>query len=124
MKTVSNKAVLFAALISFVAGCVDSEAQREADRQAHYDLMDSWRGHSAQALIDGWGSPTITFAAPNGNTVYQYHKQRQVTDPSQVNQNGVLMGGETVMMTCDTTFEISKSTNRVVTWSSRGNDCY
>ena len=122
MKTRNIKAVLFAALISFVAGCTGQSAQ---ERQA---ALDSWLGQNAQDLVDSWGYPSNQLTVPNGNTVYVYHWeghsayikpqwQRQRPDED-------IYGGQTNNMTftCDTSFEIDKN-QTVVRWTTRGTRC-
>ncbi len=126
MKTRNNKAVLFAALISFVAGCTGQSAQ---ERQA---VLDSWVGQTAQDLVDSWGYPSSQLTAPNGNTVYVYHSESDIPSiPSQGERDQEiyrgqedLSGDETQNMTwtCDTSFEIDKN-QTVVQWTTRGTRC-
>ena len=120
MKTRNNKAVLFAALISFVAGCTGQFAQ---ERQA---VLDSWIGANAQDLVDSWGYPSNQLTAPNGNTVYVYHWEGHSTDigPQRQGPGGVIYSDQTYDMTftCDTSFEIDKN-QTVVQWTRRGTRC-
>ncbi len=129
MKTRNNKAVLFAALISFVAGCTGQTAQ---ERQV---VLDSWIGANAQDLVDSWGYPSNQLTAPNGNTVYVYHWEGHSTDdtpewrggrPEEDIYGGAedIFGDETYNMTltCDTSFEIDKN-QTVVRWTTRGTRC-
>ena len=129
MKTRNNKAVLFAALISFVAGCTGQTAQ---ERPA---VLDSWLGANAQELVDSWGYPSNQLTAPNGNTVYVYHSERHSTDiepqwrrPHQEEDiyGGAedIFGGQdyNITFTCDTSFEIDKN-QTVVRSTRRGTRC-
>ena len=131
MKTRNNKAVLFAALISFVAGCTGQTAQ---ERQA---VLDSWIGANAQDLVDSWGYPSNQLTAPDGNTVYVYHWEQHSPDIKPQWQRGLpdediyggeedIYGGEeetyNLTFTCDTSFEIDKN-QTVVQWTTRGTRC-
>jgi hypothetical protein len=51
-----------------------------AQSQEYYTTkIKTWLGHHIDQLVDKWGYPQESFKAPNGNTVYVYHRETEAT---------------------------------------------
>jgi len=64
-----NRWGLIAGAVLIVAGCAGIP-----NEEAFKAEVSKWKGRNANDLITAWGPPAGTFHAPNGNTVYTYHK--------------------------------------------------
>ncbi len=117
------KRTLFLLALAGLCGCATTANYRRA--------VDSWIGVDAETLVKSWGYPERTFAAPDGNTVYEYdssetYKTSRFTtytyDPRSGTGYSTAYGGDTLNFYCYTYFEIGKD-NRVAGVSFKGNSC-
>lgn len=114
-------------------------------RDKYTPIVNSWVGHTISDLTDSWGYPTRNFVNGEGNNIYAYEKSQQYITPtfqmpsnSMTNtynyrymngsiattntNNGVMIGGQVLMLTCNTYFEINQD-NVIVGGSWQGNSC-
>lgn len=111
------------AALAALAGCASQDAYRRS--------VDSWRGVDINTLVETWGYPAETFAAPNGNLVYAYvsrdtYQTPKFTsytyDPATRTGTGYSYGGETMTLYCKTFFE-TDAAKKVIKTSFEGNSC-
>ena len=79
------RALIAVLVIALLSGCATS---------AKYNaILDTWKWHDVDELVNLWGYPQNSFKAPNGNTVYVYVRSGSYTMPTQTNTtyNGVGM---------------------------------
>ena len=112
-------------LVSLAAlcGCATTANYKKA--------VNSWVGVDMDILVNSWGYPTRTFAAPNGNTVYEYLKSDSYNTPTYTSYNydtasktgnATTYGGETITVYCRTFFETNAS-KKIVKATFEGNGC-
>jgi hypothetical protein len=110
-----------------------------ATTQRYSDMVNSWQGQRAEALVNTWGYPDRMITAPDGNPVYVYTHTSVYQTPAYTTGNfthvttengqttimqspAYIGGGQTYYQHCTTWFEINKD-KRIVHVSFRGNDC-
>jgi hypothetical protein len=132
MKTRIGLAALVLVLLS---GC--GIAQRQKEREAHTQRMDSLVGKSVDDLVKSEGPPTSTFTLTQGGAVFEYSRSRQVTGGGgSVNTTqATLIAGtwvnvpqqralpvSSVTLTCRMLVTLTPAW-RVESWKQEGNDC-
>jgi len=96
-------------------------------------LMQTWVGDDANNLIRKWGRPVDIVKLPNGNSIYVYSRSGSYTTPTyatttvntynnSATANTAVYGGQTLVFSCETSFELGPD-NRVVNVTWRGNNC-
>ena len=69
------KALPYLAALLVLAGC-SGIPNEEAFRYK----LNNWIGHDVNDVIAAWGTPSKTYAGPNGNTIYTYKRGEPLAD--------------------------------------------
>ncbi len=109
-------------------------------QEKHERNVKSWMGRDINDLVAEAGYPTRTLQAPNGHTVYAWDVSSSYVTPqyetpgtsftsgnpaygaNTVYIKGSTYGGQTVVSSCSTYFEVDKG-NIIVNWRYQGNAC-
>lgn len=90
----------------------------------------SWIGESSKALVTTWGYPDKQITAPDGNTVYIYHKSRTLVfsqtyanDSDYYNSQGTYTNTQIEKLACTTWFAINRKTSIIGKVFFKGNLC-
>ena len=91
------------------------------------DILNTYEGHHIDEIVELWGDPIKSFAAPNGNTVYVYYKadikiQKDTVPGSEFGSYPMVRTDITNVYVCTTYFETSSS-GIIVRYSYEGNAC-
>jgi hypothetical protein len=122
MKKIINIVIATSALF-IMSGCATS-----ANFVHKYN---SWVGKDINVFISKVGYPDRMYKLPNKNTVYLYHESRIESYPSVTigygGFYGPMFGGmsystDVSQKTCKLFLEVNRQ-NKIVKWSSRGNNC-
>ena len=86
--------------------------------EGYRKLCDSWIGKPEQALTNEWGYPQKTMIIANGNMVYIYEWNVQITIPSDTATDP----SSDIDLDCTTYFEINQD-SIIVNYSFEGSSC-
>lgn len=96
-----------------------------ATAAGYEQVLSSWAGAQEVELVRSWGPPAQSYGV-NGRKFIVYESRRNLqllgTATSYTN-TGAIGGGPAmdIAMSCTTTFGLDGS--KVISWSSKGNDC-
>ncbi len=143
----ANNIILILTIFVILSGCATPQAkqtkqtqpQPEATFEKYAAKCNSCIGKSIDNVVDSWGYPVQEFKAPNGNTVYAFHKSTKI--PLSLFNSGhsyttrSVYGNARIDNTyaspqlsgdidifCTTYFEVDQS-KKVIKWQYKGNAC-
>lgn len=100
--------------------------------QANYERrLQTYVGQNISTVMAGWGYPSGSFEAPDGNMVYVWdHQSVFISSPSYFGgyyRRGyygpaVDFPGQAYTYRCQTYFEVDKK-KTILSWKVQGNDC-
>jgi hypothetical protein len=129
-----NKIIKFGFMLLCV--CLVSGCATTANYQR---ILNNWQGAKMSDLINTWGYPDAAVRLPNGDLVYMYTRQRFYTTPTTpmmtptiinvsgtpmyaTTYNGMVMGGQSYILSCRTWFEVNRQ-GVIVNTQFQGNNC-
>jgi len=122
MKTI-YKTVVLAVAVMVLNSC--------ATHSNFVNKYNSWVGNDINTFISSLGHPDRTYVLPNKNTIYVYEESKIQSYPTMTigyggfygpYYGGMTYGSDITQETCKLFLEVNRQ-NKIVKWSSRGNNC-
>lgn len=111
-----NKLTFLIIVILSLSGC--------ATEAKYQTTLESWRGHNIEELYQEWGYPASSFDLANGNKMYLYTYNADMSIPIQTFPDGQPnpLSAQPVEYNCKTYFEVDQN-KRIVNYSYEGSGC-